>query len=131
MYFRIRITFNWHFQHNLLFIPAIPHYIKLNTEYILADPDADLKRCIACLSFILTSAARFTCDPGVLGNELQQLGLPREHSQSIRKVYVDHNGTLTGALRAKSFRGEFVVFFISSYCRNSTHYNSLFLFYFS
>ncbi|GLV44111.1 uncharacterized protein CBL_12593 [Carabus blaptoides fortunei] len=76
---------------------------KLFTDSKL-DPDADLKRCIACLTFILTSAARFTCDPGVLGNELQQLGLPREHSQSIRKVYVDHSGTLTGALRDKSFR---------------------------
>lgn len=47
----------------------------------------DVKATIAALSFILSSAARYTVDGESLLNELQQLGLPKEHSASLCKLY--------------------------------------------
>lgn len=47
----------------------------------------DVKATIAALSFILSSAARYTVDGDSLSNELQQLGLPKEHSGSLCKLY--------------------------------------------
>lgn len=64
----------------------------------------EIKRCVACLTFILQSAVRATCDAVALGNELQQLGLPREHVQVIRKVYIEHAETLTASLKEKSLK---------------------------
>lgn len=47
----------------------------------------DIKATLAALSFILSSAARYTVDGDSLANELQQLGLPKEHSISFCKLY--------------------------------------------
>ncbi|XP_052870501.1 COMM domain-containing protein 4-like [Anopheles cruzii] len=53
------------------------------------------KGAIACLRFLLTSAARYDTDVGVFGTELQQLGLPKgacgrllaQYVQKIRAVF--------------------------------------------
>ena len=65
---------------------------------------SDVKASIAALSFILSSAAKYNVDGDSLSNELQQLGLPREHSVSLHKVYEDNSGKLQGTLRETSFR---------------------------
>lgn len=38
---------------------------------------------VAALEHILKSAAKYDCDAGKLESELQQLGLPKEHSSSL------------------------------------------------
>lgn len=65
---------------------------------------SDIKASIAALSFILSSAAKYNVDGDSLSNELQQLGLPREHSVSLHKVYEDNLNRLQGVLRDTSFR---------------------------
>lgn len=47
----------------------------LNT-HLSAGP-GDLETCVACVGFVLGSAARFDVDSETLSNELQQLGLPK------------------------------------------------------
>ncbi|KAJ3639890.1 hypothetical protein Zmor_003261 [Zophobas morio] len=76
---------------------------KLFTESKL-DPDIDLKTCVACLSFIITSAVRFNCNSSTLHSELQQLGLPREHSTSVKRVVDDYCEELTSHYRKQSLR---------------------------
>ncbi|CAG9858223.1 unnamed protein product [Phyllotreta striolata] len=68
------------------------------------DTDIDLKACIACISYILTSTTRFNCDSNVLQNELQQLGLPREHSTSLKRVIDDQVSALKEKFKQASLR---------------------------
>lgn len=65
---------------------------------------SDIKASVAALSFILSSAAKYNVDGDSLSNELQQLGLPREHSVSLHKVYEDNLSKLQAVLKETSFR---------------------------
>lgn len=47
----------------------------------------DIKASIAAIAFILSSAAKYAVDGDSLANELQQLGLPKEHSASLCRLY--------------------------------------------
>lgn len=69
------------------------------------DTDVDLKACIACLTFIITSATRFGCDQSALHSELQQLGLPREHSTSIKRIVDENANDLAAKFKAASLKG--------------------------
>lgn len=64
----------------------------------------DIKACISLIEFILTSGAKHDIISETLSSELQQLGLPKEHSTSICKVYNDKNNELTALLKAQSLR---------------------------
>ncbi|XP_050398696.1 COMM domain-containing protein 4 [Patella vulgata] len=64
----------------------------------------DVKASIAVLSFILTSAAKYNVDGETLSNELQQLGLPKEHSTSLCKSYGDALEKLKECLRQQSLK---------------------------
>ncbi|KRT78195.1 hypothetical protein AMK59_6797, partial [Oryctes borbonicus] len=68
------------------------------------DLDIDLKACMACLSFIITSTVRYNCDRNMLHSELQQLGLPREHSTSIKRVTDDNYTEIATKLGASSLK---------------------------
>ncbi|CAH1121262.1 unnamed protein product [Ceutorhynchus assimilis] len=68
------------------------------------DADIDLKSCIACLKYIISSATRFHCESSALQSELQQLGLPREHSNSIKRVFEEYNGALSENFKAQLLR---------------------------
>lgn len=70
------------------------------------DSTVDLQSCIACLTFLLSSATRFSCDSSALQSELQQLGLPHEHSSSIKRVFEEHNSTLFEVFKKKTIQGE-------------------------
>lgn len=48
---------------------------------------SDVKATVSALSFILTNGTKYNVEPGILSNELQQLGLPKEHGDSIAKYY--------------------------------------------
>lgn len=68
------------------------------------DSDINLQACIACISYILTVATQFSSDSNILQSELQQLGLPREHSISIKRVLDDHIVNLTEKFKASSLK---------------------------
>lgn len=74
---------------------------------IFLDKDIDLKTSVACITFILESATNFNCDPGIFSSELQQLGLPREHSQAMRKVFMDNSTALSDYLHENSLRSKY------------------------
>lgn len=67
---------------------------------------SDVKASIAALSFILSSAAKYRVDGDSLSNELQQLGLPKEHSVALCKTYADNLVKLQGAFFTKKFEGK-------------------------
>ncbi|CAN7937571.1 unnamed protein product [Ixodes hexagonus] len=64
----------------------------------------DLKGVLVALEFILKNATKFAVDEETLVNELQQLGLPREHAVSLSKVYADKSADMLAALKRKSLR---------------------------
>ncbi|KAL2093238.1 hypothetical protein ACEWY4_010550 [Coilia grayii] len=64
----------------------------------------DIKASIAVLSFILTSAAKHDVDSESLSSELQQLGLPKEHTTALCKSYEDKHTALQDKLRETSLR---------------------------
>ncbi|XP_028814771.1 COMM domain-containing protein 4 [Denticeps clupeoides] len=64
----------------------------------------DIKACIAVLSFIFTSAAKHDVDSESLSSELQQLGLPKEHTTGLCKSYEDKHTALRDKLRESSLR---------------------------
>lgn len=75
------------------------------------DPDIDLKACVACLSFIITSTIRFCCNSSALHSELQQLGLPREHSTSLKRVVDDNYDELTTYFKQQSLRSKWKLYY--------------------
>lgn len=64
----------------------------------------DIKASIAVLSYIFSSAAKYNVEIDTLSNELQQLGLPKEHATSLCKSYGDNLVKLQSELRKKSMR---------------------------
>ena len=55
---------------------------------------------------IFKSSARNTVSPSDLSSELQQLGLPREHSSVISKLHEEHCAQITTILTGQSLRCE-------------------------
>jgi len=49
----------------------------------------DVKASVAVLSFIFCNATKFSVDAESLSNELQQLGLPKEHATALCKSHED------------------------------------------
>ena len=64
----------------------------------------DIKATIAVADFILTNSVKFKVETETLTNELQQLGLPKELSTSISKVYNDNYEKLRNVFKSKSLR---------------------------
>ena len=50
--------------------------------------ESDIKASIAAISYILSSAAKYSVDGESLDNELQQLGLPKGRNVLIRARFV-------------------------------------------
>jgi len=55
---------------------------------------SDLKASIAALHFIIKSAAKYDVVPDTVAKELQQLGLPKEHTEAVTRVYSKERDTL-------------------------------------
>lgn len=62
----------------------------------------DSKSAFSCVRFLLLSAVRFNISKDVFSIELQQLGLPREHSLALGKVLDEHSASLREHLKGKS-----------------------------
>nr|XP_054749750.1 COMM domain-containing protein 4-like [Lytechinus pictus] len=62
---------------------------------------SDVKASIAALSFILSSAAKYNVDGESLSNELQQLGLPKEHSAALSRSYGDKREKMQETFKIK------------------------------
>eukprot|EP00163_Fabomonas_tropica_P028218 TRINITY_DN5702_c0_g1_i2.p1 TRINITY_DN5702_c0_g1~~TRINITY_DN5702_c0_g1_i2.p1 ORF type:complete len:198 (+),score=44.05 TRINITY_DN5702_c0_g1_i2:174-767(+) len=56
--------------------------------------DSDLKAVIAAVDLIISNAAKYDVDGATLATELQQLGLPKEHSESLCRTFRDKKADL-------------------------------------
>lgn len=87
---------------------------------------------MACLMFIITSTVRFNCDYNALHTELQQLGLPREHSAAIRKIIEECAAEIRKYLKKTSLQSIVIInshtkFSNYKYLFQSIHYLKLVL----
>ncbi|KAK0161409.1 hypothetical protein PV327_009882 [Microctonus hyperodae] len=64
----------------------------------------DVKAAVMALELMLTSSARYGVNATDLCNELQQLGLPREHGVAIGRLYTDYYSRILDCLTARSLR---------------------------
>ena len=64
----------------------------------------EVKGVVAALDFILTSSARYDVAEEALALELQQLGLPKEHTDALVGALRDGRATLQSQLMAASLR---------------------------
>lgn len=65
---------------------------------------SDVKAVVAELDFIFQNAVKYEVEDGVLKNELQQLGLPKEHSEMVSKLYRDNAEALKSKFTKDCFR---------------------------
>ena len=65
---------------------------------------ADVKAVVAALHFILCSAARYDVAEDVLAQELQQLGLPREHGEAMTNALREGRAPLQKHFAEQSLR---------------------------
>lgn len=64
----------------------------------------DVKASIAGIRYIISSAAKHDVDEETLSSELQQLGLPKEHTAALCKTYDGKLSSLQEEFRKQSFR---------------------------
>jgi hypothetical protein len=62
----------------------------------------DAKSAYSCVRFLILSAVRFGIGKDIFAIELQQLGLPREHSLALGKILEEFSEKLREFLRSKS-----------------------------
>jgi len=83
---------------------------ELNYEKILkiaadnADGLSDIKGAVAAIHFIITNAAKYDVEDRVLIQEIQQLGLPKENSDTVAKQYRESKDALRDQLQKDSYR---------------------------
>ncbi|KAG5338467.1 COMD4 protein, partial [Acromyrmex heyeri] len=65
---------------------------------------SDAKAMVVALELIFTSSARYGVSAADLSSELQQLGLPREHSTAVARLHTDHCPQITAVLSSQSLR---------------------------
>lgn len=62
----------------------------------------DSKSAYLCVRYLLLSAVRFNVGKDIFAIELQQLGLPREHSLALGKVLDENSSSLKEHLKSQS-----------------------------
>ncbi|KAI6648309.1 COMM domain-containing protein 4-like isoform X1 [Oopsacas minuta] len=96
-----------------LLVTQIVNYIlvgKINyhsIEKIANDPKFDIsevKASVAAISFILKNAIRHAVDSDNLSNELQQLGLQKDTSIALSRIYDENSDKLTVCMKEHSLR---------------------------
>ncbi|XP_058451174.1 COMM domain-containing protein 4 [Malaya genurostris] len=60
------------------------------------------KAAFACIRFLLVSAARFNTESSVFATELQQLGLPKDHTTVMSRVLDEYVGKIRAKLGQSS-----------------------------
>lgn len=79
---------------------------------------------MSCIRFLLVNATRFNVDETTFSTELQQLGLPSEHSAAICRVFKDQCSNLQEYLLQKSLTGKFEFFENSLLCLCSSSFDT-------
>ena len=74
---------------------------------------SDIRGAIAAVEFILRGAAQYNVQPEGLGTELNQIGLPAEHSRAFWKAYATHAPSSLNAQRSRSDQGRTEISFLS------------------
>ncbi|XP_055610212.1 COMM domain-containing protein 4 [Uranotaenia lowii] len=62
------------------------------------------KAAFACIRFLLVSAARFNTESSIFGTELQQLGLPKDHTTVMCRVLEDYVSQFRSVLLRSSLK---------------------------
>lgn len=65
------------------------------------------------MNFIFTNATKYAVDPVTLSTELQQLGLPKEHGDSIAKPYQANKDKLRAHFSKQTLQCTKSIYFIS------------------
>lgn len=99
---KIKVVLNEVIKHILTGQLDFDKVIRLTSDAKLNEDET--KAVVAALNFIVTSSSRYDTESEVLSNELQQLGLPKEHSTSLCKVYSDNFDQLKEALQKQSMK---------------------------
>ncbi|XP_031832298.1 COMM domain-containing protein 4 isoform X3 [Nomia melanderi] len=86
---------------------------------------SDAKAMIAALELIFVSSARYGVSAADLSSELQQLGLPREHSAAIARLHTDNSPRITDALSSQSLRVSQLSSIQVLPCANSSPFSTL------
>ena len=68
--------------------------------------EAEAESVLAVLHHVLASAAKFDVETKILSVELQQLGLPREHSDAITRPYNEGRAALREAAKGATLKLE-------------------------
>lgn len=63
-----------------------------------------IQGALAAIHFVISNAAKFDVDDKVLIQEIQQLGLPRENTDVLAKLYRENRESLRSKLREESYR---------------------------
>ncbi|XP_019845711.2 COMM domain-containing protein 4 isoform X2 [Bactrocera dorsalis] len=71
---------------------------------ITADLSNDGKSAVACIHFLLINASRHAVSEAVFSEEIQQLGLPKEHAASMCRVLATNVTQIRQRLQDKAFR---------------------------
>jgi hypothetical protein len=66
--------------------------------------DSDVKAVVASLNFIIFNSAKYNVNGDTVAKELQQLGLPKEHSEAVSKVYLSKKDVLREVLRGQTLK---------------------------
>ncbi|GAM24709.1 hypothetical protein SAMD00019534_078840 [Acytostelium subglobosum LB1] len=64
----------------------------------------DIKALIAAIHFIVFNAVKNDVDETTLSNELQQLGLPKEHCDSISRAFREHKDKLRSIFHSNTLK---------------------------
>lgn len=79
---------------------------KLKSSFATNKNDLkSVKSAIACIRFLLVNAARFETNESTFSTELQQLGLPAEHSAAICRVFKEQSDNIQEYLTKHSLTG--------------------------
>lgn len=70
---------------------------------------ADGKTAVACIHFLLNNAARHNASELVFNEEIQQLGLPKEHAAAMCSVLTEHATAIRQRLIDKSFKSKLLI----------------------
>ncbi|CAM6103605.1 unnamed protein product [Calypogeia fissa] len=76
--------------------------LKLSRNTSLGE--SEVKACVAVLHFFIANGAKFDIDGSTLSKELQQLGLPKEHSDSLCKPFLDNKEALQAKFLEQSLQ---------------------------
>ncbi|XP_017863876.1 PREDICTED: COMM domain-containing protein 4 [Drosophila arizonae] len=64
----------------------------------------DGKTAVACVHYMLTNAARYSCTEAIFNEEIQQLGLPKDHAKAMSRVLQSNAMAIRQQLIDKAFR---------------------------